>query len=100
MVYFMLKLNAPRPSFPMDATNEEQAAMARHAEFWQGQARAGSAIAVGPVFDPAGAFGMAIVECDGEDAARALAEEDPVVKTGLGFRYDVFGIPSIILRQA
>lgn len=100
MAYFMLKLNAPRPSFPFDATEAEGAAMAAHSGYWQEKARVGQAIAVGPVFDPAGPFGMAVVECADEASARMLADADPVVLAGLGFRYDVFSIPSIILRQA
>lgn len=100
MAHFMLKLNAPRPGFPFDASEQEMAAMAAHSAYWQKEADGGAAIAVGPVFDPAGPFGMAIVECPDEAAASALAGSDPVIIAGLGFRYDVFPIPSLIVRQA
>ncbi len=100
MAYFMLKLAGPRPSFPFDATGEEMAAMAEHSDYWQGKAQERVALAVGPVFDPAGPFGMAIVACADEAAARILADGDPVIGRNLGFRYDIFPIPSLILGQA
>ena len=99
MAYFMLKLNAPRPGFPGDATEQELAAMAAHSAYWHQLAAQGAAIAVGPVFDPAGPFGMAIVDVAGDRAAGELADSDPVITAGLGFRYDSFPIPSLILRQ-
>ncbi len=100
MAYFMLKLIGPRPSFPADASGQEMAAMAEHSVYWKGKAEEGTALAVGPVFDPAGPFGMAIVESADEAAARTLADGDPVIRASLGFRYDIFPIPSLILRQA
>ena len=56
------------------------------------------AVVVGPVFDPAGAYGMAVVEAADEAAAKALGDNDPVVRAGLGFAYSVASIPSIIMR--
>jgi uncharacterized protein YciI len=98
MAYFHLKLIPPRPTFPSDMTEVEREAMGRQAAYWQGKAEERFAIAVGPVFDPVGTYGMAVVEVDDEDAAAALGENDPVVKAGLGFRYAVASIPSLILR--
>jgi uncharacterized protein YciI len=100
MAYFHLRLVAPRSTFPFDITESERAAMAKHADFWRGKAKDRVAIAVGPVFDPEGAFGMGVVECENLDAAQAIAKDDPVVKAQLGFRYVVSPIPSIILRDA
>ena len=78
----------------------ERAAMGRHSAYWQEQAEKRIAIAVGPVMAADGPFGMAVVEVSDEAAARALADADPVIEAGLGFRFDVAPIPSIILRQA
>jgi uncharacterized protein YciI len=100
MAYFHLKLMPPRPSFPQDATAEELAAMQRHSVYWRQKAAAGVAIAVGPVFDPRGAWGMAVIEVDDEEAARATADADPVAQAGLGFHFEVSPIPSLILRPA
>lgn len=100
MAHFMLKLTAPRASFPADASAEELAAMVAHSAYWREMAAVGAAIAVGPVFDPSGPFGMAIVDCVDEARAQDLSDGDPVIRAGLGFRYDVFAIPSLILRSA
>lgn len=99
MAYFFLRLQPPRPTFPHDGTGEEMAAMKRHAEYWHQNALAGSAIAVGPVFEGEGAFGVAIVEVADQAAAKALADADPIVTSGFGFRFDVLPMPSVILRQ-
>ena len=99
MAYFLLKLAAPRPTFPLDATEAENEAMNAHFAYWHQQAAAKVAIAAGPVFDPQGPWGMAIVETDSESGAQALADADPVVQAGLGFSYTAIPIPSLILRQ-
>jgi len=100
MAYILCRLVAPRPTFPADMTAAEGEAMAAHGAFWAGQAGAGRAIAVGPVFDPAGAWGFALVEAEDADAARALTDADPIVTAGLGFAYDHLPVPSLILRGA
>jgi uncharacterized protein YciI len=99
MAYFLLRLRSPRPTFPFDASEEEMTRMKEHAAFWQGQADAGTAIVVGPVFDPAGTWGMALVEVEDEPAAHALLHVDPIITTDMGFSYDVLPVPSLILRR-
>lgn len=99
MGYFHLKLVAPRPTFPFDMDEVEKEAMTAHAQYWQRLAEEKLAVAVGPVFDPKGPWGMAIVETENEAEAEALAEADPIIKASLGFRYDVAPIPSLILRE-
>jgi len=99
MAHYLLRLCGPRPTFPDDATDQEREVMRLHAEYWQSQIDARTAIAVGPVFDPAGAWGMALVETDSAEQAQRLGEEDPVTLSGLGFRYTLANIPSIMLRS-
>ncbi|MDL2399528.1 YciI family protein [Rhizobium mayense] len=100
MAYFHLKLVPPRPSFPHDATGEEMAAMQQHAAYWREQASAGTAIVVGPVFAADGAFGMAVLDVEDANAAKALGDADPVLLAGLGFRIEISPMPSIILRPS
>jgi len=100
MAYFHMKLVPPRPSFPHDATGEEMAAMQQHAAYWHGHAQTGVAIVVGPVFAAAGAFGMAIIETEDADTAKALCDADPVLLAGLGFRTEISPMPSVILRPS
>lgn len=98
MAYFHLRLQPPRPSFPHDASEKEMEAMNRHADYWREKASAGTAIAVGPVFDADGAWGMAVIEVEDEAAAQAVADNDPVILAGLGFHFRVSPMPSLILR--
>lgn len=99
MAYFLLQLRPPRPTFPFDATEVEMAAMGEHGAYLRGLAASGAIVAAGPVFDPAGSWGLALVDVDDEAAAQSIADGDPVVKSGLGFRYDRAPVPSLILRQ-
>ncbi len=73
--------------------------MGEHADYWRKLSRAGHAVAVGPVFDPKGPWGLAIVETENEAEAEAFAAADPIIGAALGFRYEVAPIPQIILRE-
>jgi uncharacterized protein YciI len=86
--HFFLKL-PPRPTFVADMTEAERAAMQRHADYLAAQLQNGTGVAFGPVFDPAGAFGMGIVEAADEAAARAITDQDPAVMEGVG-RYEIY----------
>ncbi len=99
MPYFFCRLVPPRPTFPLDATEAETAAMAAHAAYWLAEAGKGTAIAFGPVFEPPGAWGLGVAEADDAEAMRKLTEADPVILAGLGFRYDIHPMPSLILRD-
>ena len=99
MGYYHLKLVAPRASFPFDMSEAEKEAMSAHAVYWRQRADEKLAVAVGPVFDPKGAWGMALVETENEAEAEALGAADPIIQAGLGFRYETAAMPSLILRD-
>ena len=99
MAYFHLRLVPPRPTFPHDASAKEMETMDRHADYWHRQAAAGTAIAVGPVFEGEGAWGMAVIEVEDERAARAVADADPVILADIGFQFRISSMPSLILRS-
>jgi uncharacterized protein YciI len=90
MAYFFVKLIPPRPSFPSDMTESEAALMRLHGHYWQNLLDQGDVIAFGPVFDSAGPWGLGLIKADEEGAARALAESDPVIRTGCGFSFQLF----------
>jgi uncharacterized protein YciI len=98
MPVHLCKLLPPRPTFPGDMTPEEGRLMQEHGAYWQGLADRGTAIVVGPVFDPASAWGMAVVDVADAGAASALTAEDPIVRAGAGFRYEIYPVPQAILR--
>jgi hypothetical protein len=75
--HYFLKLNPPRPDFAFTMSGEERAVMLRHVDYWGQLLKAGIAIAFGPVFDPAGGYGVGIVAADGEEQLQRLISEDP-----------------------
>jgi uncharacterized protein YciI len=95
MAHFFCKLVPPRPSFAFDMTEEERALMEKHAAYWRGLMDQGSVVVFGPVFDPNGPYGVAIVSAADEASARALAADDPVVKAGRGFSWEILEMQAV-----
>jgi len=81
---FVFKLIPPRPTFAEDMTEQERKVMQEHVARWKDLSDRGIAIVFGPVLDPKGVWGVAIVEVADEADARALASNDPTVKGGVG----------------
>jgi uncharacterized protein len=98
MPFHLCKLLPPRPTFPADMTAAEAGLMQEHAAYWRRVADEGAALFVGPVLDPAGAWGIAIVDVDDAASASALTGQDPVILSGSGFRYEIHPVPQAILR--
>ena len=92
MPHFLSKLISPRASFPHDMSEAEAALMQQHAAYWMDLMDKGKAVAFGPVADPAGFWGLALVEADSEPEKRALAAADPMTQAGAGFRYEIFAM--------
>jgi len=88
MAHFFYKLVPPRTSFAQDMSAEEAAMMGQHAAYWKGRIDSGVKVfALGPVADPAGVFGMAVMEVESEAAAHELARRDPaIVQTQFGLK--------------
>ena len=66
-----------RSGFPNDMTDSEREIMNRHSAFWDKLLSEGKALVTGPVQDPQGTYGFAIVFADNEDAVRELLKDDP-----------------------
>ena len=80
---FALRLIPPRPTFVQDMTDEEKAMMAGHVDYWRGLLAEGVAVVFGPVLDPAGPYGLAVVEVDGPEQVDRIIAGDPAVRGGL-----------------
>jgi uncharacterized protein YciI len=80
---FVYKLIPPRVTFPSDMSEEEAAIMAQHFAYWERFEQRGQVVVLGPVLDPAGTWGLGVIEGDTEDEMRAIALEDPAVKSGM-----------------
>jgi uncharacterized protein YndB with AHSA1/START domain/uncharacterized protein YciI len=95
---FLFKLIAPRPTFPFDMTADERAAMVAHAAYWRKQLDAGVAVVFGPVADPAGPWGLGVVEAADMKEVEALQAADPAIQAGIGMRYDTFPLIQSMVR--
>jgi uncharacterized protein len=95
---FLYKLIPPRPTFATDVTQAEAAIMAQHVGYWQDLTQAGVAVVFGPVADPAGTWGLAVVKAEREDDVRALGRDDPAVSSGMA-TFVVFLMPDAVTRS-
>ena len=55
---------------------------------------------MGPVADPAGGYGVAIIEAASEAALEAMQASDPVIAAGRGFAYENRLMPMIAVRPS
>jgi uncharacterized protein len=98
MPHFLCRLTPPRPGFLADMTDEERRLMAAHGEYWRPYVEVGRVAAIGAVADPAGAWGVAIIEAASVAEVEALQARDPVVLSGRDFSYQTFLMPTVALR--
>jgi uncharacterized protein YciI len=81
--HFFAKLLPPRATFAEDMTDDEVKVMNEHQAYTQGHLDAGRVQLYGPVRDPRGIFGIAILAVENEAEARAIMDKDPSVAGGL-----------------
>jgi uncharacterized protein len=82
-MHFVYKLVPPRPTFAIDMDETEAELMGKHAAYWRAQLDQGTVVVFGPVIDPAGVWGLGVLETDDEAAARELVLADPVIDAGV-----------------
>jgi hypothetical protein len=90
--HFFLKLNPPRASFTMDMSEDEQNIMRMHVAYWAPYVNDGTAIVLGPVMDPKGGYGIAVVSVESEDQLNQIIANDPA--NGLN-TYEVYPMRAI-----
>lgn len=94
--YYFARLVPPRPTFMLDMTDAERAAMAAHVAYWNAKLAEGVAIAFGPVADPAGGWGVGLLAVPDEAALAAFQAADPVIQANLGLRYETLPMLRVI----
>ncbi|MGH7627658.1 MAG: YciI family protein [Gemmatimonadaceae bacterium] len=99
MKTYFCKLIPPRATFLQDMSEDERQLMQQHGAYWRGCMDRGTAVVFGVVADPAGAFGVGIIEVADEAEAKALTAEDPVIRSGRGFRYDLQVMPMGVVKR-
>jgi hypothetical protein len=101
MAAFFCKLVPPRPAFATDLSPAEADVMKRHALYWQDLIAGGvlRVFALGLVLDPAGAFGIGVMERDDESAVRALTDRDPAITADIGMHYEIHPMPRGVMHN-
>jgi uncharacterized protein len=81
--HFFMRLVPPRPVFPGSMTEQELGLMRQHVQYVGQAFEAGMVLAYGPVLDPTGAFGIALLEVDDAAEAEEFARKDPSIVGGM-----------------
>ena len=95
MPHFLCKLLPPRKTIGHDMTAEERDVMRAHSDYWRPHVGSATVIAMGPVADPAGAWGVAIVNAPSLSWLEDAQARDPVILSARGFAYENLSMPSI-----
>jgi uncharacterized protein YciI len=98
MKYFMYKLIPPRPTFNLDMNAEEAAVMQSHIQYWNGLFAERKVLIYGPVLDPKGVFGLAVIEVGSDEEAQAMIDKDPAVTSGIN-KYELWPMLPGLVRQ-
>jgi uncharacterized protein len=90
---FFCKLVPPRVTFAQDLSQDEAKIMQEHAVYWRGLMDKGQVVTFGFVADPAGAWGMGVLEIPDDSDAGLITANDPAIRSGRGFRYEIYPMP-------
>ena len=99
MNYFLYRLIPPRPSFARGMTEAEATIRQEHFAYWLGLLEQRKVVVVGPVLDPKGTYGMALLEVEDEALAENLAENDPAITSKAGFSFELHSMIDAKVRQ-
>jgi uncharacterized protein YciI len=89
MKYYVCKLTGPRPTFPQDMSVQEREIMMAHAAYCRELLDSGKALIFGPVADPAGIWGLGVLQLPDDADPQAIIANDPVTKANAGFTYQI-----------
>lgn len=73
--------------------------MQEHMEYWRNLANKRIAVVVGPVADPKGLYGLAVVEVQDEAAVQDIRKNDPAFKADAGFKIEIYSMVKPVLRK-
>jgi len=63
--------------------------MQAHFAYWLSLLEQRKVVVVGPVLDPKGTYGIAVLEVEDEALAENLAENDPAITSKAGFSFEL-----------
>jgi hypothetical protein len=99
MKYFLCRLTGPRPTFPQDMTPREAEIMRAHTDYCGELLRSGRAVVFGPVADPAGIWGLGVLQLADDADPHDIVANDPVVKADAGFVYQIIPMLQAATRE-
>lgn len=73
--------------------------MGEHVAYWTQKLEEGVAIVFGPVADASGPWGLGVVRVPDEAALKAMTENDPAIRSGLGLSYQTLPMLNAVHRQ-
>ena len=73
--------------------------MEKHILYWKQLAERRIALFFGPVLDPNGIYGMAIVEVHEDALVNNIANNDPAIKSSAGFKFEIYPVVDPVLRN-
>lgn len=63
--------------------------MQEHVAYWLGLMKERKVVVVGPVLDPKGTYGIAVLEVEDESIAQDIASNDPEITSQAHLRFEV-----------
>jgi uncharacterized protein YciI len=88
---FLLRLIPPRADFAQTMTDDERKTMADHLTYFEQLMADGKVLVYGPVADPEGVWGMAVMRVADRAEVLEIGARDPSVLAGLN-TFEVFEI--------
>lgn len=80
-------------------TEAEGTIMQAHFAYWLGLMKQRKVVVVGPVLDPKGTYGIAIIEAEDEALAQDVAKNDRAIRSKVGFSFEVHSMMDAKVRQ-
>jgi uncharacterized protein YciI len=100
MKNYLLKLLPSRADFAQTMTDAERAMMQDHVAYWTKLAETGIVVALGPVADPKGFYGIGILQLDDGVDPATLTNGDPAILANAGLHYEIVSMPRLITRAS
>jgi uncharacterized protein YciI len=77
----------------------EMKIMQEHVAYWKELTDRKIVHLFGPVVDPKGTYGLAIVEAANEGIVNEYGIHDPAIEADMGFKFDIYPMPQVIFRE-
>jgi uncharacterized protein YciI len=97
--FFFCRLVPPRPDFAQTMSDAERSSMLAHVGYWTKLAEQGVAIVFGPVADPQGVWGAAVVRVRDAAELATLQNGDPAIQAAIGLRYESLPMLQAVLGK-